>query len=213
MIYLHLNDTCSLFSQSQVQSHLLGSTWTQNCLLLPTVSSPVPGTLQSRAAEHTAPTFPRPIHFSVPFRLATHVCQSPAKSALAVRGAAKSWMRLQPPLERLLSSAQTLRQKLLTTLFVWPHNSTFICSPSHLSGCSFSASSETPTSQSDPKGSQAGVVPREVAWPVLLLLKPSHIPTAMISNSKLDLFQPHFSLQPQDTSCPPHWAFHGSLSL
>lgn len=31
---------------------------------------PVPGTLQSGAAAHTAPTFPRPIHFSVPFRLA-----------------------------------------------------------------------------------------------------------------------------------------------
>lgn len=53
------------------QAHLLGSIWMQNCLLLPRMLPPIPGTPQSGAGAYTAPTFPRPIHFSVPFCLAS----------------------------------------------------------------------------------------------------------------------------------------------
>lgn len=55
---------------TNLQAHLLGSTWMQNCRLLPRMLPPIPGTPQSGAAAYTAPTFPRPIHFSVPFCLA-----------------------------------------------------------------------------------------------------------------------------------------------
>lgn len=106
-----------------------GSTWTQNCLLLLAVSLSCPRHTSVRRCCIYCPHFPTAHSLLSPLLSGSHVYQSLAKSALAVRGAAKSWMRLQPPLERLLSSAQTLRQKLLATLFVWPHDSTFICFP------------------------------------------------------------------------------------
>lgn len=69
------------------QAHLLGSTWMQNCLLLPRMLAPIPGAPQSgAAAAHTAPTFPRPIHFSVPFCLAP-TSASPLPNLLSLRAA------------------------------------------------------------------------------------------------------------------------------
>lgn len=135
------------------QAHLLGSTWMQNCLLLPRMLPPHPRHTSVRSWCIHCPHFPTAHSLLSTLLSGSHVCLSPAKSALAVCGAAKSWMRLQPPLERLLSSAQTLRQKLRAIVFVWPQDFTFICFSSHPAGCSFSASSGTPAPQSDPGGS------------------------------------------------------------
>lgn len=163
------------------QANLLGSTWLQNCLPVTQDARTHPRrtSVRSRCCTH-CPHFPTAHSLLSTLLSGSHVCQSPAKSALAARSTAKSWMRLQPPLERLLSSAQTLRQKLRAIVFVWPQDFTFICFPSHPSGCSFSASSGTPAPQSDPGGSRAGGVSQEVASPVLLV---RHSPATSTLNS------------------------------